>query len=306
MKKLIVCLIFSIFCFTAEQNYFIWGSSARMGDRNGMEDRSLHLNPLFDDFQQGLFGIFDGHGGHQTANYAVDNFIEAYGKNNYHGIPKYPELFNYLNSQILSDSTCNAAGTCALIGYIKKYQVHLAWIGDSRAVWLRDGKVQYETIDHKPNITSERARIESLGVEIYSRTGQFGTFYRCCGIAVSRALGNRYRSLEENFSKAIISTPDVYENTAQSGDLLIFACDGIWDVFKSDEIPSLIQKTLNTSYVDLEKLYPTKPFCRTNNAEQCISENGDEYLKLVARALRDEAYNKGSGDNLSVQIIQFK
>ena len=81
MKKLIAYLVLSISCFAADQNYFRWGTSSRQGDRPNMEDRTMSVYPLKENTMQGLFGIFDGHGGEPTAEYVASNF-ESFFCNN--------------------------------------------------------------------------------------------------------------------------------------------------------------------------------------------------------------------------------
>lgn len=307
MKHIAVFLITMGYCFAAEQSYFKWASSIRQGDRKTMEDYTLNIFPLLDDPTQGLFGVFDGHGGHQTADYAVRNFASAYLMHNNNGIPDYSDLFESLNQMIYDNRACYSAGTCALVGYINKYTYNLAWVGDSRAVGMSDGQELFETLDHKLINKQERRRIIESKGNIYQTNFNDTTIDRCCCLVISRALGNKELcKAYATYKNSIISKPDTIQGMAKPGDLLILACDGIWDVFKSEDACAFIRKMLICSPEDVEKMYPKNPLNRTNAPDQLVEEKGDEYLQLIARALRDEAYKRNSADNLSVQIIQFQ
>jgi protein phosphatase 1L len=296
-------------CFAAEQPCFTWGSSARKGDRSTMEDRTMNINPLHNEQSKGLFGIFDGHGGYRTAEYAANNFETYYNLFGSNQEPDFTSIFKQLNKGIYVTDECYNSGTCALVGLINKYYYNLAWVGDSRAVYMSDGQELFETIDHKLTTKKERTRIINSNGILSERKLPSGNVYeRCCGLVISRALGNEVLSEQYTsfFTGSILHTPDMCEGVAKPGDVLIFACDGVWDVFKSEEACEFVQKVLTYSQADLEKQYPEIACNRTTLPDPITEEKGDDHLKLVARALRDESYIKGSGDNLSVQIIQFQ
>ncbi len=310
MKNLIACLMLSLSCFAAEQNYFAWGSAARIGERERMEDRTINLHPFKANIEQGLFGLFDGHGKENAADYVASNFEKFFCEdtNNLNVTPNYRSIFRKLKQALYKNEECFEcynSGTCALVGFIHKYNYSLAWLGDSRAVYVSNGQELFETMDHKINNKIEYFRLKQIGATINKDSKGFE---RCRSLAVSRALGNQSRHEIHAWGKnEFFYTPDVLQGMAKQGDLIIFACDGIWDVFKSEEACEFVQTMLNLPKEELESKYCAKPISKeTNLPDTFVEESGDEHLKLIARALRDEAYNKGSGDNLSVQIIQFK
>jgi len=79
-------------------------------------------------------------------------------------------------------------GTTALTALICDDTIHVANVGDSRAVLVRvDGGVQPLSSDHKPNRRDEVARIVAAGGRVL-----FNGIWRVCGVlAVSRAIGDR-------------------------------------------------------------------------------------------------------------------
>ena len=79
-------------------------------------------------------------------------------------------------------------GTTALTALICDDMVHVANVGDSRAVLVRvGGGVMPLSSDHKPNRRDEVARIVAAGGRVL-----FNGIWRVCGVlAVSRAIGDR-------------------------------------------------------------------------------------------------------------------
>jgi protein phosphatase PTC2/3 len=90
------------------------------------------------------------------------------------------------------------------------------------------------TEDHKPSNPEEKARIEAAGgfVQGDRVNGE---------LAMSRALGDfRYKRNEtlEKSEYPVICYPDVavHERTGKNDQLLILACDGVWDVICNSEV----------------------------------------------------------------------
>lgn len=107
-------------------------------------------------------------------------------------------------------------------------------VGDSRCVLGRKNKVIALTEDHKPSIVEEKTRIE--------KAGGFVRFDRVNGeLAMSRAIGDfRYKqstSLEIH-EHLVICLPDisVQERNSEDDEVLILACDGVWDVISNEEV----------------------------------------------------------------------
>ena len=61
------------------------------------------------------------------------------------------------------------SGSCALIALIINDILYAINLGDSRALYSRDGGKEYFQItrDHKPNDEKEKARIEKAGGKVY-------------------------------------------------------------------------------------------------------------------------------------------
>ncbi|CBZ53852.1 putative protein phosphatase 2C [Neospora caninum Liverpool] len=158
--------------------------------------------------------------------------------------------------------------------------VTVANIGDSRAMLIdSDGGFTRLSKDHKPNHPIETARIEKAGGFV-----QDFDVPRVDGIlALSRAFGDSDFKLNLNLSaeeQKVIAVPEVRKFYAKPGDLLLLACDGL---FEPNGMDWLYVRDLTLT--ELEKA------------------NGR--LEDVVARLMDYAYDMGSQDNISVMITSF-
>lgn len=130
---------------------------------------------------------------------------------------------------------------------VTKTEIICANAGDSRTVASVKGKAVDLSVDHKPDLPSEKSRI--------TRAGGFVEESRVDGmLALSRALGDF-----EYKDKSKISNPKEYKVTAfpeirtqkLSGDVdfVVLACDGIWDCMESQECVTYIKEKLNSKAV---------------------------------------------------------
>jgi protein phosphatase 1L len=280
---------------------FVWGLSARQGDRQTMED--AHVNEVT--FQgvcgRAFFGVYDGHSGAKAAKIAakkLHTYLPVHcGEDSKTCIDKALEKAFLSTDSLIMKKT--DSGTCAAVAYIDKNDLCIAWVGDSRVVLGRNGQLMYATEDHKPNKASERERITKAGgfvVTMYGAPRVNG------GLAVARALGDRCVKQDPG----VIATPSIHHEKIQKSDIIIIACDGIWDVLSNQQAITAVEIALHGSDSTLKKVYPAQPLLRNGVKDPYVEEAGDEHLLLAARALRDAAYQKGSTDNLSVLIVAVK
>ena len=107
--------------------------------------------------------------------------------------------------------------------------VYVANAGDARAVISEKGQAIEMSMDHKPNLPSEKSRVLAAG-HIVEEDRVDGI------IAISRAIGDwEYKNPSLDADKMAVSAyPDVkkYE-IGRDTEFLICACDGIWDCMTS-------------------------------------------------------------------------
>jgi protein phosphatase 2C family protein 2/3 len=145
--------------------------------------------------------------------------------------------------------------------------------GDCRAVLCRRGKAIEMSRDHKPICCKERKRIEASG-------GHVSDGYLNGQLNVARALGNWHmEGMKDRDGGPLSAEPELMSRKlTEEDEFLIIGCDGIWDVFRSQNA------------VDF--------------ARRRLQEHNDP--GLCCKDLVDEALKRKSGDNLAVVVVCFQ
>lgn len=276
------------------------GVSARQGLRPTMEDEHVAFFPFGDKSEWAFFGVYDGHSGDkasQTAARLLHRFFlnELLKNPNMGRGILFENAFIRTEKQILEEKI--TAGTTAIVAFLEEFILRLAWVGDSRAVVIRGNTIIVETKDHKPDVLQEKLRIEKVGGKVEKRS--INDVWRIHGLAVSRALGDS--AVKAAVPGGVIAIPEIERVIVKNNDVIVLACDGLWDVMSNHEVAQMVNSLLQESAPALQKKYP-----QVKHAGEKIQEEGDEYIKLIARALRDEAFKRGSTDNISVMVVQLK
>lgn len=296
LSVLLTCYFFPIFAMAPAQQALLQiraGLSTCQGNRNYMEDFAVMLPEL----KPGgaFFGVYDGHGGNKAALFASEKlhlFLQE------HITVEPNQMRNILLSSAIAQveyelkKQNEKSGTTAVTAVIEKGHLYCGWVGDSRAILIRDKKVILATKDHKPNIPLEKQRIENCGGTV-TNPWRNDSSYRAwpLGLAMSRSLGDiREKAKLEN--KGIIPEAEIVEDILQEGDLLILASDGLWDKLSNEEVGKKIIE-FNKNKSERKNLWP-------------IWQNGDNDLSAITTLLIDEALEKGSRDNISVLLVAIE
>lgn len=141
---------------------------------------------------------------------------------------------------LLLDRGTTASGSTAIAVMITPSHLVCANVGDSRAVLGRrggEGSGRSEQVvelshDHKPTLPAERARIEGAGGRVV--VGRVDG-----SLAMSRALGDfelKDLSMAQHLQK-VSAEPEIVvrRREAASDEMLVVACDGVWDVMSSEQ-----------------------------------------------------------------------
>lgn len=291
-----------------------WGIFERQGVRPTMEDAYaegiLNLTPHA---TAHYFAMFDGHNGAQAADYAAAHAIQ-YFKNAYDGEASTDTetkiqaalKASYLKLDKEMQEKFEHSGTTALSAIILGNEVYLAWAGDTRAVVAGAyGKIKAQTTDHKPDSEEEKKRITQTGEIITTQKFARGSISRVGGLAVSRALGDADAKKEVKVN-AIIAEPQIIKTTVQRGDVILIACDGLWDVIENKQAVTFMLDQMGRG---LLQRATKNPFAQTGfipEKEKVVENGNNKEFILVAKALTKQAYDKNSGDNISVLIIQIQ
>ncbi|KAL2655404.1 hypothetical protein AAZV13_04G065000 [Glycine max] len=223
--------------------------------------------------------VFDGHGGKHAADFAC------------HHLPKFivdDEDFPrdierivasaFLQTDNAFAEACSldaalASGTTALATLVIGRLLVVANAGDCRAVLCRRGKAIEMSRDHKPGCNKEKKRIEASGGYVYDG-------YLNGQLNVARALGDWHmEGMKSKDGGPLTAEPELMTTKLTTEDeFLIIGCDGIWDVFRSQNA------------VDF--------------ARRRLQEHNDP--AMCSKDLVDEALKRKSGDNLAAVVVCFQ
>ena len=148
--------------------HFQWGACGMQGWRTGMEDTHICEEVTIDGGYGMLFGVFDGHGGRETAEYAKANFKKVFISNAKFKEGDYEkalvQTFMKLDDEIKDNDDTADTGCTACVVLITNTKIYCANAGDSRAIICQGGNNAFPlSEDHKPNNANESKRIRAAG-----------------------------------------------------------------------------------------------------------------------------------------------
>ena len=268
------------------------GLADTVGRRPSMEDEIIvarHRTP--DGTHFCLFAVCDGHGGDRVSQFVAKRWPAL--------------LFGFLDQSVSttrsaddeklryalreSVAACNDRihadllrspqarldiGTtlCALL-VVDRFRLYTINVGDSRALGVTPNGGLWRgaalTLDHRPGRPDERQRIDTLGGFVLNHDG----VDRVMGnLAVSRALGDFH------LTPYVSGEPTITGPLTLDGDVaaLVLCCDGVTDVLSDEQVAALVGAA-----------------CAQANAE------------AGAATVRNAAFQAGSGDNISVVVIDL-
>ncbi|GJU73868.1 phosphatase 2C 16-like protein isoform X1 [Tanacetum coccineum] len=314
----------------------LYGSHAVCGKRPEMEDAVVNVpqfmkipvrmlaadhiinrvNPNLNDLTAHFFGVYDGHGGCQVANYCRDRvhialeeeikvmkqeivkgtmndsvqvqwekaFTNCFQKvDDEVGGKASRSIDDPFNSEPVAPET---VGSTAVVALICSSHVIVANCGDSRAVLYRGKEAIPLSNDHKPNREDEYARIEAAGGKVIQWNG-----HRVFGVlAMSRSIGDGY------LKPWIIPEPEVtFTPRAREDECLILASDGLWDVMSNEEACEVARKRIRIWHIKNSGM----PIEKGENGVDQAAQAAADYLTMLA-------LQKGSKDNISVIVVDLK
>lgn len=213
-----------------------------------------------------LFAVLDGHGGEQAARLCAQRLAH-----------EVVEQLEASGRSSLEERRLAAEGTCLALDRLLRVKLGpkegarcgttcvfcLAWpdgpehfsllvtnLGDSRALVLTHNgtRLMAATQDHSPNEPKERARIEAAGGKVTTHVEGPLTLHRIdCGMGCSRALGDFDYKADAALvpeKQKVSAMPDVHEFRARAGDVVVLACDGVFDVLSSEDVAGVVAVAL--------------------------------------------------------------
>lgn len=297
--------------------------SGMQGWRMTMEDSHMVCTkiPVNDQYLpsgHAIFGVFDGHGGDLTSNFAAANFISIFSKSA--ALKKYStlkssdqtsvpgvnlirtalsETFHVLDVEIRRQQTKRNETILAMVDH------DLTKLSNTRMRLERSGStivVVMVTPSHIicANAGDSRAVLKREGrvlplsfdhkpnnipeQERITAAGGYVKSKRVDGdLAVSRGLGDFSYKCTQGLpvrDQKVIPQPEfvVYPRDVLRDEFLILACDGIWDVATNEDC---------TKFVD------------------SLLEEGEADLGLICEEAIDACLEKNSRDNMTIALITF-
>lgn len=223
--------------------------SGLQGMRPHMEDRTCAVLGLPGHEHAALFGVFDGHGGHEVSELAVQllpSILAAALSDKGDPAEALRHAFKQLDEELHNSSqqhpqSFERVGSTAVVTLLLREAGQLRLIcancGDSRAVLCRQGHAMDLSIDQKPQNPEERRRIEAAG----GRVELFGPCWRIdAGLNLSRALGDfAYKSNpgKSAVDQKVIAEPELKETIIdKDDDFVVMGSDGVFDVLTSEAL----------------------------------------------------------------------
>lgn len=147
----------------------------------------------------------------------------------------------------LPAAEAHVSGTTAIVAILKPSHVTVGCVGDSRCVLGREAEAGKDwqaidlSVDQKPDVAEERARIEGAGGKVSGGGAWDGEITRVwhegVGVAVSRSLGDHVLKKVGVSAEPVVTTRELDERDS----LLILASDGLWEFVSSHEAVALAQ-----------------------------------------------------------------
>ncbi|KAL5699662.1 protein-serine/threonine phosphatase [Ranunculus cassubicifolius] len=253
----------------SQNGKFSYGYASSPGKRSSMEDFYETRIDGVEGEIVGLFGVFDGHGGARAAEYVKQNLFSNLIKH-----PKFitdtksaiADAYNHTDSEFLK---------------AENSQNRDAGSTASTAILVGDRLLVANVGDSRAVICRGGNAIavsrdhkpdqtdERQRIEDAGGFVMWAGTWRVGGVlAVSRAFGDRL------LKQYVVADPEIQEEVIDSSlEFLILASDGLWDVVTNEEAVSMIK----------------------------LMDDPEE----AAKRLMQEAYQRGSADNITCVVVRF-
>jgi len=223
-----------------------------------MEDKHVCLPSLGGHLNKALFCVFDGHSGPKAAEECVSLLPGIF----LHCCDDYPnpldsgealhQTFLQTDAELPRD-TCEYQGCTGTVCYLWKNgnvrYLQVANVGDSFAFLVKKEQVIDLTSEHSLSITSERERIQAMGIELYDgQTRVVG------GLKVTRALGDLFtKEIESGVIPDPFTSPPIPIDEKETS-FLVIASDGLWDVISGKRAGEIVMNNANESIETIANL----------------------------------------------------
>lgn len=217
------------FSYREDQNYSY---------KDSMEDMGKAVDGFNNNSYEGLFCLFDGHGGTSVSQYLQSNYPYCFkqAQSNSQGNIELAlkTSFKNIDKELQNLDLVNVGSTGCVIYVTKENDsliVYTANVGDTRCSLISPLKNKRLTIDHKANDPEEKQRIINSGGNVIND--------RVMGLLMlSRAFGDF--ELKSFGVKADPYISRTVIDRDEKNQILICASDGVWDILSEEDIQNYI------------------------------------------------------------------
>jgi serine/threonine protein phosphatase PrpC len=201
-----------------------------------------------------MYAVFDGHGkkGHDVSQFVKDTLPKLIVRDQRFMTDDMPQMlvdtFKKMQSMISSAdrmkkvSAALSGTTCTVVIHDHtKNQLTVAHVADSTAALGSKSQCKGITRDHKPNLPSEKKRIEQNGGRVvfdgYANYRVYAKNARYPGLNMSRCLGD----LMGHQDCGISCEPEVSVIQLRDEDSMLLVCsDGVWEFIEPQEAYNIV------------------------------------------------------------------
>jgi serine/threonine protein phosphatase PrpC len=239
------------------------------------------------------FGVLDGHGGTKAARLASAElpkrlFQATKGRKGVQGVgvEKVKDAFLDTDAWLkerMNNGKEDSGSTCVTAGVRRqgdgKFACFIANAGDSRGILVRrKDRVVVASEDHKPDRADEKERINAAGGRV-SEEGPENCARLDGSLAVSRSFADFQYKQDDKLKPSeqkVSCVPELYFNTLDAGDIVLLACDGIFDVMSTDELVDFVLARLSTqsSPADLGAI-------ATEVLRECLQKDSKDNMTML-------------------------
>lgn len=221
----------------------VFGTGSTRGKRNYMEDVEFVFENIAvsDKRSVAVFGVLDGHGGKDCAQYASEDVPIKITTFLRQSMPCQEALFKSFvetDVEFLESAMGGNSGSTANISLYDKQVNHfyVANTADTRAVLCRRGVALDLSVDRKATDPEEIVRITKAGGYVVG-----GRVLGC--LAVSRAFGDS--QLKNNKKGVLVVNPEISRfSPGLLDEFVVIATDGLWDVMSSQAVVDMCKEML--------------------------------------------------------------
>jgi len=253
---------------------------------------------------RGFYGVFDGHGGHNAANFVEDYIYDAFVRQcltssncarKDESIIVMRKTFAETEAALIEASKSHDwidGTTAAVVAVLEDSEIGLslvaANVGDTEMLvgWcMMDETPQYTLLSESHNAAKnevEQARVCKAGGQLCNGRLAHPIFPRVASLAVTRAFGDLFfKDLEATDGKPSGLTADpfiIYRRLTRHDRFLLIGCDGFFESVNYHEAVQFIFTRLGAG----------------------------EAPQSVSQALVELARRQGSKDNITVQLVMVQ